>query len=141
MSYVKIWIHIVWAVKERKKLLVKSLRPELIRHIKENAITKNIFIDEINCTSDHIHILISLGAKQTVSDVVRLLKGESSHWLNSKKKIKFSWQEDYYAASVCESIVDKVREYIKNQEEHHRKKSFSEEAEEFLQKYGFGKVE
>jgi REP element-mobilizing transposase RayT len=91
---------------------------------------------------DHIHFTISLGADQTVSKVIQLIKGESSHWVNKNEliKTKFEWQDDYIAVSVSKSILDKVREYIGNQEEHHRKKSFLEEVEEFRKKYGFDEL-
>jgi REP element-mobilizing transposase RayT len=70
-----------------------------------------------------------------------LLKGESSYWINKNKliKTKFEWQDEYFAVSVSESAVKKVRDYIKNQEEHHRKKSFQEEYNEFMRVYGFDK--
>ncbi len=137
MAYIKIWVHVVWSVKKRQKLITKDLRPKLLEHIKRNAREKNIFIEEVNCVSDHVHLLVSLGAKQTISDVVRLLKGEASHWLNKQMRIRFSWQEEYFAVSVSESALGKVKEYIRNQEEHHRKKSFAEEVEEFRKRYGF----
>ena len=70
-----------------------------------------------------------------------LLKGESSYWINKNKLIreKFEWQDEYFAVSVSESAVNKVRDYIKNQEEHHKKKSFQQEYNEFMRKYGFDK--
>ena len=70
-----------------------------------------------------------------------LLKGESSFWINRNKIFnkKFEWQEEYCGVSVSESVVNKVRDYIKNQEEHHRKKSFQEEYNEFMNKHGFNK--
>jgi REP element-mobilizing transposase RayT len=72
-----------------------------------------------------------------------LIKGESSFWINKNKLTieKFEWQDEYFAVSVSESMLDKVRDYIKNQEEHHRKKTFQEEYDEFISKYGFEKYE
>jgi putative transposase len=72
---------------------------------------------------------------------MQLLKGESSFWINKNKltKQKFEWQEEYFAGSVSESIIDKVRDYIKNQEIHHKKKTFQEEYDEIISKFGFGK--
>jgi len=71
-----------------------------------------------------------------------LLKGESSNWINKNEIFRknFKWQDEYFAVSVSESAVNRVRDYIKNQEEHHRKRSFQEEYSEFMQKYGFDKV-
>ena len=139
MSYVKIWLHFVWATKNRQPLISKILRDKLITHINENAKAKDIYIDTINVDKDHIHLLVSLGSSQTVAQVAHLIKGESSHWVNKQKLIndKFDWQDEYFVVSVSESSVKRVRAYIKNQEEHHRYKSFTEEYNEFLVKYGF----
>ncbi len=72
---------------------------------------------------------------------MQLIKGESSFWINQQglTKTKFEWQDEYFALSVSESAVDKVREYIKNQEAHHSKKTFQQEYVEFISKYGFEK--
>ncbi|OGV08814.1 MAG: IS200/IS605 family transposase [Stygiobacter sp.] len=134
MPMIKIWIHLIWATKNRDKLIAKELKPKLIEHIKSNAKQKEIWIDSVNCVSDHIHLLISLGSEQTISKVVMLIKGESSFWVNKNKLIpgKFEWQDDYMAYSVSDSIVKRVRNYIANQEEHHKVKSFGEEYENFM---------
>lgn len=139
MSYVKIMIHLIWSTKNREAVIRNELKDALLHHIKENSIQKGIFIDTFNCVTDHIHMLVSLGSEQTVSKIVQLIKGESSHWLNEQHILrgKFEWQNDYFAASVSESMLDKVREYISNQEDHHRIKSFAEEYDEFMNKYGF----
>jgi len=83
--------------------------------------------------------LISLGRDQSIAQVVQLIKGESSFWINRNQVIhyKFSWQDDYFAVSVSQSHVGIVENYIKNQEEHHRNKSFSEEFDEFILRFGF----
>lgn len=77
--------------------------------------------------------------EQTISKIVKLIKGESSFWINKNKLIpqKFSWQDDFWAVSVSESHNYSVRSYINNQEKHHRRKSFNEEVDEFLKKYGW----
>jgi putative transposase len=140
MPYTKVWIHIIWSTKNREKLIGKELKKVLLEHIRENARLKNIFIDTLNCVQDHIHLLISLGREQTISKLVMLVKGESSNWINKNKLVpgRFEWQDEYIAISVSESVVNKVREYIKNQEEHHSSKSFDEEYHLFLKKYNFG---
>jgi len=86
--------------------------------------------------------LISLGREQTISKIAQLIKGESSFWINKHKLTfqKFSWQDDFWAVSVSESHVEAVRRYIDTQEEHHRKKSFHDEVEEFMQKYRWSYV-
>ena len=76
---------------------------------------------------------------RTIQDIVKFVKGSSSHWINQNNiiKEKFSWAKGYSAFSVSKSGVYRVRKYIKNQEEHHRKKSFAEEYSKFLQVHGF----
>lgn len=143
MPFVKVYIHLVWSTKNRVPYLnSKELRLKVWNHIRENAHLKGIFVDFINGYSDHCHCLISLGVDQTIQNILQLLKGESSFWINKNKltKEKFEWQDEYFAVSVSESMVDKTRDYIKNQEEHHQKKTFQEEYEEFISKYGFEKI-
>lgn len=139
MSYIKIMVHSVWGTKNRKPLLVKEKRLELFNHIQHNARTKSIFIDTINGHVDHVHCLISLGADQNISKVMQFIKGEASFWANQENIFaqKLEWAEDYFAASVSESAMNKVREYIQNQENHHREISFVQEYEKFIKSYGF----
>jgi len=140
MSWIRIWIHLVFSTKNREPLLIPSeKRFEIIERIKQNAKEKGIFIDSINSQKDHVHCLISLGNEKSISEIAKLIKGESSFWINKNKitKTKFSWQDDYWAVSVSESHIESVRDYIKNQEEHHRNKSFSEEVDIFMKKYGW----
>ena len=144
MPFVKVYLHCVWSTKNRIPYLDSiELRQKVWNHIRENAIQKGIYIDFINGYSDHCHCLISLGVDQNIQKVIQLIKGESSFWINKNEltKEKFQWQDEYFAVSVSESILDKVREYIKNQEEHHKKKSFQEEYDEFILKYGFKMVD
>ena len=142
MSYVKIWLHCVWGTKNRLPFLTKENKKTIISHIRENAKKKNIYIDFINGHKEHLHAIISLNKDQNIAKVMQLIKGESSRWINENiiTKMKFEWADEYFAVSVSESGVDKVREYIKNQEEHHRHKSWLEECDEFMKKYGFEKI-
>ncbi len=141
MPFVKVWIHIVWSTKNRHPYLKPEIRSKVFDHIRENALQKGIFLDFIGGYVDHIHCLISLGTNQTLEDVVRLLKGESSFWINKNKltKLKFGWQEEYFAVSVSESNLEGVRNYIARQEEHHRGRTFEKEFEDFLNRAGFVK--
>lgn len=106
-SFTKIWIHFIWSTKNREKLINQKLKAKLFTHIKTNASNKEIYVDHINGTEDHIHALVSLKGEQLASKVVFLLKGESSHWINSNKlsKKKFEWQNEYIAISVSESML------------------------------------
>ncbi|WP_336690474.1 MULTISPECIES: IS200/IS605 family transposase [unclassified Chryseobacterium] len=140
MPFIKIYIHVVFSTKNRIPYFnTPELRIKVWKHIKENASQKGIFLDIVNGYSDHCHCLISLGSNQNIEKIVQLLKGESSHWINKNAltKEKFFWQDEYFAVSVSESMIETVRNYVKNQESHHKKKSFAEEYQEFLDKYNF----
>jgi putative transposase len=140
MSQVRIWVHAVWGTKNREPILKnKNQRINLFKHIKKYAKEKKIYLDFINGEAEHVHCLISVACDQNIAQIMKLLKGESSSWANKAKllDVEFDWADDYYAVSVSQSAVENVRTYIKNQEEHHRKKSFEDECRVFMEKYGF----
>ncbi len=154
MPFIKVYIHFVWSTKNRVPYLnTKDIRQKVWNHIRENAKEKGIFIDFINGYNDHCHCLISLGVDQTIQKTMQLIKGESSFWINKNNILnqlptdksvgttKFEWQDEYFAVSVSESAIDKVRDYIKNQEQHHSKKTFEQEYDEFIDKFGFQKYD
>jgi len=134
MPYVRNWLHCVWGTKNHEKFLFGTRKHEIIEHIRTNAKEKNIYIDFINGHADHLHCLLSLNPDQSLSKVIQLIKGESSYWINrnSITSFRFEWADEYFGVSVSESHLSKVREYIKNQEAHHKKKSWEEEYEERL---------
>jgi putative transposase len=139
MAYLKVWLHLVWSTKNRAPLLTKKVRSLVFKHIKENAREKNIYIDRVNGFTDHVHCLISLKSDQTIAKTMQLIKGESAFWINKQKLTteRFSWQEEYFAVSVSESQLTKIRNYIDNQEQHHQKLSYQQEYEQFIDKYAF----
>jgi putative transposase len=143
MAFVKIWVHVVFSTKNRARFLSPDIKKELITHIFENCKTKGIFPVAINGMSDHLHCLISLGRDQNIANVVKLIKGESSHWLNQEDRThaKFEWGDEYFAVSIGESQVDTVKKYIANQEEHHSRKTFSAEHAQLMSRYGFDKLD
>lgn len=140
MPFAKVYIHFVWSTKNRVPYLkTKEMRTTMWKHIKENADKKGIFVDHVNGYHDHCHCLVSLGTQHTICSVMQLIKGESAFWFNQQKLIeeKFQWQDEYYAVSVSESVVERVRNYIRNQETHHNKKSYNDEFNEMIDKFGF----
>ena len=141
MPFIKIWLHLVWTTKDRFPLLTDNIRTEVFKHIKEYSKTKNIHIDCINGYFEHVHVLVSLNADQNVSTIMNLLKGVSSHWINKHKLTSsyFGWQDDYFAVSASQSHIEKVRNYIFGQEQHHAIKTWQEEYDEFISKYSFEK--
>ncbi len=142
MPFVKVYIHFVWSTKNRIPFLAtKEMRLKVWNHIRDNAKEKGIHVDFISGYEDHCHCLISLGVDQTIQKIMQLIKGESSFWINKQllTREKFEWQNEYFAVSVSESMVDVVRNYIKKQETHHERKTFQQEYDEFASKYGFRK--
>jgi REP element-mobilizing transposase RayT len=129
VPFVKIWVHLVWTTKNRAPLLTKDIKMKVFKHILENSKLKGINIDFINGYNNHVHALLYMKSKQSISEIVHLVKGESSYWVNKNQltKYKFGWQDEFYVVSVSSSDVDFVRDYIKNQEDHHNKISFNEE--------------
>ncbi|HET9432066.1 MAG TPA: IS200/IS605 family transposase [Chitinophagaceae bacterium] len=142
MPYLSVWLHLVWTTKNRFPFLKDEIRSLVFDHIRENAFRKEIFLDCVNGYVEHIHCLVSLGSQQTISKLLQLLKGESSHWINEQQLCppKFDWQDEYYAVSVSYSQLARVRAYIQNQEKHHQRKTFQQEYEELMHHYGFGEL-
>ncbi len=138
MSYVKIWVHLVFSTKNREPWLNTTIRYDIHNHIIENCKKKEIFLQAINGYTEHLHCLISLGKEQSISKVSQLIKGESSLWINKNNLTpeKFIWQDDYYAVSVSHAQIESVIKYIKNQEAHHSTKTFNDEIQIFTKYNG-----
>ena len=142
MPFIKIYIHFVWSTKNRYPFLsTPDVRKSMWKHIRENAKKKGIFIDFVNGYQEHCHCLVSLGDNQTIRQIMQLIKGESSHWINKEGMLKeqFEWQDEYFAVSVSESNIARLRNYIKNQEDHHSRKTWEVEYNELIDKFGFQK--
>lgn len=142
MPFIKVYIHFVWSTKNRFPFLNSlELREKMWKHIKENGKEKGIFIDFVNGFNDHCHCLVSLKSDQTIQKVIQMIKGESAFWFNNQNFIleKFGWQDEYFAVSVSESMIENVRNYIRNQETHHSIKSFDDEYNKMIDVYGFQK--
>lgn len=137
MSYIRIWIHCVWTTKNRHPFLRDEIRNEVIYHIRDNAKLKGINIDHINGYLEHLHALVFMGGQQTISDIMQKIKGESSFWINKNRmtKLKFEWQDDFYAVSIGMSQLETLRKYIRNQEQHHKGKSFKKELDSLIEEY------
>jgi putative transposase len=142
MSYLKIWLHCVWATKNRIPFLKDEIREKVIYHVLSNARAKGIYIDHINGYTEHLHALISLGGKQNISDIMRLIKGECSFWINKNRLTnqKFVWQDEFYSVSVGISQLETLRRYIRQQSEHHGRKSFEEELDIMIREYGLERI-
>jgi REP element-mobilizing transposase RayT len=136
-SYNKIWIHAIWATKYREPLIHPNVENKIFQFISEQLRAQGCPVRIINGMPDHIHCLFLLNPKKSIADVIKQIKGSSSHYINQNNMIteKFAWQNGYAAFSVSESGVEKVFTYIKNQKSHHRKKNFQDEYEAFIKLY------
>ena len=129
----------MWSTKDRLPLLNDDVRSKVFAHIISNAREKGIFIEAISGYREHVHCLISLANNQSIEQIMQLIKGESSFWINRQKltPAKFGWQDEYFVTSVSESNLESVRRYIANQEKHHRKVPFGSEFDSFMKRAGF----
>jgi putative transposase len=143
MSWVSIWVHVVFCTKNREPFLkTLGLRKQFFEHIKQNAYRKQIWLDSVNGYEEHVHCLISLGKDQCISNIMRMMKGESSFWINNNKLIRehFSWQDDYWAVGVSQSSLNSTRLYLFNQENHHGGTPFSNEIDALIETNQFNLI-
>ncbi|NDV60641.1 IS200/IS605 family transposase [Bacteroides sp. 519] len=133
-TYTQIYIHYVFAVQNRIGLIQNHWRNELYKYITGAIRNKGHKLLTIGGVSDHIHILVSMSPKQSPSDLMADIKRSSSLWINENRLVmgKFSWQEGFGAFSYGKSQIPDIACYIEKQEEHHKKRTFTEEYIEFL---------
>ncbi|WDF59667.1 IS200/IS605 family transposase [Flavobacterium sp. KACC 22758] len=137
-SFTKLWIHAIWATKNRKELIDFSIEKTLYDFICQELTELGCPVRIINGMPDHVHVLFLQNPQKTISDIVKQIKGSSSHFMNRGEFIleKFAWQTGFGAFSVSESQLDAVYNYIKNQKQHHLKKNAQDEFDEFVKLYG-----
>jgi REP element-mobilizing transposase RayT len=140
-SFNKIWIHAIWSTKERIPLIHSMVEHKIHLFIADQLKELGCPVRIINGMPDHMHCLFLLNPQKSISEVIKQIKGSSSHYINQNKLMsdKFAWQTGYAAYSVSESGIDRVIDYLNNQKQHHQKKTFQQEYEEFLKLYGFEK--
>ena len=137
-SYSRCWLHLIWTTLDREVMLTKPAAAKASRFLTDYAREKNIYMKINYFNPEHAHALIDLPTNKSIEEVVQLFKGSSSHWINENRLLRgrFSWGRGYGAFSVSHSHADQVAAYIANQEEHHRKKTFTQELEVLVKKYG-----
>jgi putative transposase len=137
-SYSRLWVHLIWETLRREPMLHKQAAALASTHLTNYAREKDIYMKINFFNADHTHTLIDLPTDKSIEQVVQLLKGSSSHWINEQKllKGKFAWGRGYGAFSVSHSDVGRVAAYIAKQEEHHRKWTYREEYQLFVKRYG-----
>ena len=130
--------HVVFTVKDRFPLLSDSIRERLFPYIGGIVRDQESVLLKAGGTADHVHLLLSFPPKIALVPLVRAVKACSSKWIHElfPEKRGFAWQEGYGAFSVSFSNAEKVKRYIENQEEHHRKQTAGEEFIALLKKHG-----
>jgi putative transposase len=131
-TYASVFIHCVFSTKERKPLIPADRTESLYAYFAGIARGEGFDLVAAGGTSNHVHLLLILPATHPLAEAVKKLKGSSSRWMGPE----FAWQEGYGAFSVSPSQVPAVKEYIRNQAEHHRKRSFEEEFVALLKNCG-----
>ncbi len=136
-TYTQINIHAVFSIKGRANLLKKSFRGDLFKYIFGILKNNKQYPLAVNGYKDHVHIFFELHPTTSISEILRIVKTNSSKWINQNSYVngKFSWQEGYGAFSYSRSQRDNVIQYIVKQEEHHEKRTFKEEYLDLLQKF------
>jgi putative transposase len=134
-TYTQIHLQLIFAVKYRAAMIHQSWEEELNKYIAKIISENNHKLIIINGMPDHLHILIGMRPHQSLSALMKDIKGDSSGWINEKKLTKshFNWQDGYAAFSYSKSHLPDVIKYIKNQEEHHKKVTFMYEYRKFLE--------
>jgi len=137
-TYTQIYIHAVFAVKNRVSLLDNSWRERLYEYMGGVIREHGHSAIAIGGVADHVHILLGLRPAQTISNIMQNIKGSSSSWINRERLTngKFEWQSGYGAFSYAQSQIPIVTRYIANQEKHHEKRSFIEEYKQNLRDFG-----
>ena len=137
-TYTQVHIHAIFAVQNRLSLIQKQWQDELYKYI-TGVITNNGHkLMQIGGMPDHVHVLFGMRPTQSLSELMKDIKGSSSLWINQQRFVrgKFSWQEGYSAFSYSKSHISQVRHYIETQEQHHTKKTFLDEYKKILSDFG-----
>jgi len=136
-TFTQIHIQFIFAVKYRLALIDKSWKEQLHQYITGMIQNKSHKMLQINSMPDHLHMLITFRPDENMSQLVQVVKSESTKWINSKQlsKSTFAWQEGFGAFSYSKSHVQDVIRYIENQEQHHKKQTFLDEYKAFLKAF------
>jgi len=137
-TYSSLQMHFIWSTKDREPLIHKSFRDDLYGYMGGILRKRKHVLRCVGGTADHIHLLVSMHPQQSISDVVRDVKANASHWIHqTQPRLRgFAWQGGYGAFTVSHSSLPQVTAYIAGQEEHHRVTTFQEEFVKFLERHG-----
>jgi len=137
-SYSRCWLHLIWTTLDREPLLTKPATAKASKFLSNYSLEKGIYMKINFFNPEHVHALIDLPTNKSIEQVLQLFKGSLSHWINENRlsRGRFSWGRGYGAFSISHSSIDRAAAYIANQEKHHGKKSFRDEFELFVKRYG-----
>ena len=136
-TYTQLNMHVVFSVLGRENILIDKHRPEIFKYISGILTNNDQFPLSVNGYKDHVHIFFEMNPNQSLSDIVKIIKSNSSKWINEKKLVpgQFKWQIGYSGFSYSHSQRNNVIKYIMNQEEHHRRITFREEYLKLLESF------
>ena len=136
-THSRIWVHLIWATKNRERILHKEQGIKLFNFLITKGKELEIPFEKLNIQPEHVHGLIDIPTDKTVADFMKMVKGSSSNMLNRNVfQSKFRWQRGYGAYSVSASQIDVVKNYIANQSAHHKKNTFADEYDAWIREYG-----
>ena len=130
--------HVIFSTKNREPLIVPRIRDELFRYMGGIVKGEGGILLQIGGIPDHVHMVIKLKPAHTLSEIMQKVKGGSSKWVNEQKRLsgRFAWQDGYGAFTVSESQIPAVIQYVREQEKHHRNRSFKDEFIRILERHG-----
>jgi REP element-mobilizing transposase RayT len=137
-SYSKIWVHAVWSTKNRMPLIYPKMEQKLFEFLKDELKKMGCMVSIVNGMPDHVHCLFGINPQKSITDIIKQIKGSSSYFVNSNNLIseKFIWQRGFGVFGVSHSAVDNVYYYIRNQKQHHKKRTFDNEYIKFMELHG-----
>ena len=136
-TYTELLYHLIFSTKQREPLISPRLQPDLYAYIGGIVRGQGGVLLDVGGMPDHVHLVLRIKPDSSVSEIVRLVKANSSKWVNEQpgQSGRFAWQSGYGAFSVSLSRLSAVRDYVRTQEDHHRTKTFQEEFVEFLNRH------
>ena len=136
-TFSQIYLQFVFAVKGRQSLIAKENKEELHKYITGLVQNRKAKMLAVHCMPDHMHLFVGFKPSVLISDFVKEIKVETNEFINEKKWVngRFNWQEGHGVFSYSHSHIERVVNYVLNQETHHQKKTFRQEYHELLEKF------
>ena len=119
-AYIKLYYHLVWSTKNRTLIIKDEFKNDLYNYIGKIIVAKGFHLIAIGGVQDHIHLLIQTSPTKNISDIVCKIKSNSSRFVKENFLSSFAWQEGYAAFTIDETSILRIKNYIENQEEHHK---------------------